>query len=149
MSFPGRRNPPRGANNAPRGGGNNNNAGGGGGSSNTPPTSEFNRHGRIRSNTTDPATLPQGPLRPFPQGPTSPRQGHAPIPTVAGRDPRDPPTVVQTFAEGSVSPFLRWAFTVFENNRARPNFDFLPDVDIAIRVSETIVSNPSCSLPFH
>jgi hypothetical protein len=109
--------------------------------------SNFNtpNHGRIRSRTIDTPTIPTSQLVRFPQGPTSPPQGHRAIPTATfGRD--ELPNDLQRFGGQSVIPFVRWAFLVFDGaGRERPNHNFLPEVDNAIFWSETIVSHsPFC-----
>jgi hypothetical protein len=100
------------------------------------------RHGRIPSDTRffDPLVTPSRDR--YPEGPTSPPQGHRPIPTVA-RHVDDAPTSLQRFSEGSIVPFCRWAFAV-ENtigNGVRSNYNYDPDIDNAIWWSETIVSH--------
>lgn len=99
------------------------------------------RHGRIPSETRffDPPTTPS--RDPYPEGPTSPPQGHRPIPTVA-RHVDDGPTPLQRFSEGSIVPFCRWAFAVEnkQGNGVRSNYNYDPDIDNAIWWSETVVS---------
>jgi hypothetical protein len=75
----------------------------------------------------------------LPQTPSSPPQGHRPIPTV-NRDPNTPPTDLQRWVGEQLVPFLRWAYTVRDNQgRVRANYNYDPDVNNAIHLSETIV----------
>jgi hypothetical protein len=58
------------------------------------------------------------------------------------------PNELQHWAHHYLIVFLRWAYMMHApNGEPRPNYNYEPDVNIAIRVSETIVSNPL--YPFH
>jgi hypothetical protein len=87
--------------------------------------------------------------RPYPAGPTSPPQGHRPVPQLR-RDRDQPPNDLQRFSGLSVEPFCRWAFMVVDGRgREQPNHNHGNDVQAAIWVSETIVSQPFLSLSLH
>ncbi|KAI8932565.1 hypothetical protein NX059_010741 [Plenodomus lindquistii] len=103
------------------------------------PQNNFNhyntpRHGRISSRSgIEAISPPQGRSASGPQF-----RGHRPVPTVSyGRD--HVPTDLQNWHGQSHVPFLRWAYAV-RNSRgdAHSNYNFDPDVNVAIRVSETI-----------
>jgi hypothetical protein len=105
------------------------------------------RHGRISSRTVVQPVTPQ--RRPYPAGPTSPPQGHRPVPQLR-RDRDQPPNDLQRFSGLSVEPFCRWAFMVVDGRgREQPNHNHGNDVQAAIWVSETIVSQPFLSLSLH
>jgi hypothetical protein len=102
------------------------------------------RHGRTSSRTVVQPVTPQ--RRPYPAGSTSPPQGHRPVPQLR-RDRDQPPTDLQRFTGLSVEPFCRWAFMVVDGRgREQPNHNHENDVQAAIWVSETIVSQPFLSL---
>lgn len=95
------------------------------------------RHGRIAS---------QSGIQPFFQrGPQTPLPPHfRPTPTVH-RAADQPPNDLQRWNGESVSPFMRWAYAVLDaRGNAHPNYNYDPDMNVAINVSETIVSH---SLP--
>jgi hypothetical protein len=98
------------------------------------------RHGRTRSLSMNHPASPK--LPPYPTNPTSPPQGHRPIPTLR-RAARQPPNDLQNFSERSIEPFCRWAFMVVDaRGREQPNYNFTSDIENAIWVSETIVRFP-------
>ncbi|KAF2848523.1 hypothetical protein T440DRAFT_536333 [Plenodomus tracheiphilus IPT5] len=102
--------------------------------SGTPNTYGTPRHGRVSSRSGVQSISPsQGG---GPRGEQFP--GHQPTPTVTyGRD--DVPSDLQRWNGQSMIPFLRWGFTVRdERGNAHPNYSFDPDVNNAIRLSETI-----------
>lgn len=82
----------------------------------------------------------QGQDQSFPTIPQSPPRGYEPTPTVnRGRD--EPPTDLQRWSGEHLTPFLRWAFVVRDHNgNARANYNYDPDINNAINLSETIVS---------
>jgi hypothetical protein len=105
------------------------------------------RHGRTRSLSMNHPAPPE--LPPSPNGPTSPPQGHQPLPSLR-RAAHQPPNDLQNFSERSIEPFCRWAFIVVDaRGREQPNYNFTSDIENAIWVSETIVHHPHLSLSLH
>jgi hypothetical protein len=98
------------------------------------------RHGRIPSRTgIEPLSPPQAQQPPLPN--------HRAPPTVHHLR-EDAPTPLQRWNGESVTPFMRWAYTVRDaQGHARPNYNYDPDMNNAIFLSETIVSLPL--LPLH
>ncbi|KAG9194090.1 hypothetical protein G6011_04125 [Alternaria panax] len=89
------------------------------------------RHGRIPSRTgIKPLSPPQVHQPPLP--------GHRAPPTVHHLR-EDAPTPLQRWNGESVSPFMRWAYTVRDGSgQAKPNHNYDPDMNNAIFLSETI-----------
>ena len=60
------------------------------------------------------------------------------------------PNPLQRWNGSSVSPFMRWAYAVTDARGAvRPNYNYDPDMNNAIYLSETIVSTFLLSLHLH
>ncbi|OWY58471.1 hypothetical protein AA0120_g11166 [Alternaria tenuissima] len=89
------------------------------------------RHGRIPSRTgIEPLSPPHVVQPPLP--------GHR-IPPTVHHLREDVPTPLQRWNGESVTPFMRWAYTVRDNSgQARPNYNYDPDMNNAIFLSETI-----------
>ncbi|KAF7674770.1 hypothetical protein GT037_007530 [Alternaria burnsii] len=89
------------------------------------------RHGRIPSRTGIELLSP-------PHFSQPPLPGHR-IPPTVHHLREDVPTPLQRWNGESVTPFMRWAYTVRDNSRqARPNYNYDPDMNNAIFLSETI-----------
>jgi hypothetical protein len=71
----------------------------------------------------------------------------APNPSpVVHHDEEEMPNALQRWNGSSVTPFMRWAYAVRDaRGNARPSYNYDPDMNNAIFLSETIVS----IFPFH
>jgi hypothetical protein len=91
------------------------------------------RHGRIPSRTGI------EPLSPPSQAQQLPSPNHRTPPTVHHLR-EEAPTPLQRWNGESVTPFMRWAYMVRDaQGQARPNYNYDPDMNNAIYLSETIV----------
>lgn len=97
------------------------------------------RHGRIPSRTGIESMSP-------PQAQQLSMPNHRAPPTVYHLREEEP-TPLQRWNGASVNPFMRWAYTVLDSRGStRPNYNYDPDMNNAIYLSETIVSTPPFSL---
>jgi hypothetical protein len=74
------------------------------------------------------------------QVPQSPSRAAPNFSTVSYDEARELPNNLQQWTHEQLVVLLRWAFVVNDRGRTLPNYDYEPDVNIAIRVSETIMS---------
>ncbi|KAH6883267.1 hypothetical protein BKA58DRAFT_417061 [Alternaria rosae] len=89
------------------------------------------RHGRIPSRTgIEPMSPPQAQQPSMPNHRAPPKVHHL---------QEEEPTPLQRWNGASVNPFMRWAYTVLDaRGSTRPNYNYDPDMNNAIYLSETI-----------